>query len=98
MGQPLVKRLTVRSGLHPDSAAPAHLAILHVGPSVPVPAKADDGRGRSAGRAQPINAQMGCEHHEHAIQHSLWHDLLCKLRMMPLVSSYRTMSLPGPAR
>ena len=39
MGPPLVKRLTVRSGMHPDSGAPAHLAILHVGPSMPAPGK-----------------------------------------------------------
>ncbi len=49
MGQPLVKRLTVRSGLHPDSGAPAHLAILHVSPSVPAPAKADDARSSAPG-------------------------------------------------
>ena len=51
MGQPLVKRLTVRSGLHPDSGAPAHLAILHVSPTVPAPAKADDVRSSIPGIA-----------------------------------------------
>ena len=47
MGEPLVRRVTVRSGLHPDSGAPAHLAILHVAPSVSAPSEA---QGRSQGR------------------------------------------------
>ena len=47
MGEPLVRRLTVRSGLHPDSGATAHLAILHVAPSVPAPGEA---QGRPQGR------------------------------------------------
>ncbi len=63
MGQPLVKRLTVRSGLHPESGAPAHLAILHVSPTVPAPAKTDDARSSATGTYQAVQhyAKQACE-------------------------------------
>ena len=106
MGQPLVKRLTVRSGLHPDSGAPAHLAILHVSPSVPAPAKPDNAGGSSRGGNQAhsplLNTQafslIGCEHDGHDSQHSLWQTLLCKLTFVPLVSLCRGVCLHGCAR
>lgn len=52
MGEPLVRRLTVRSGLHPESGAPAHLAILGVSASVPPPRKPDEQRDPLKGESQ----------------------------------------------
>ena len=86
MGQPLVKRLTIRSGLHPDSGASAYLAILHVSPSVPAPAREEQTRSSPAGREQAQDVSMhagcqGCEHLElqlsmHCDQSTSWHHSL----------------------
>ena len=53
MGKPLVRRLTVRSGVHPDSGAPAHQAILHVSPDVAPPGRAELSKQDKQGADRP---------------------------------------------